>query len=212
MNKFCFIACFNNFILMQECIKYIERLYIPEGYEVETVLIDDAVSMAEGYNRAMVSSDAKYKIYLHQDLFIVNRYFLYNMLDVFESDDSISMIGMVGSPILPTDAIMWNGHRVGRLWNETTPKSFDEGVDKLSYTEVAAVDGAIIVTSKDVRWRDDIFDGFDFYDVSESLEHSRKGYKVVVPEQTSAWCIHDDGVIMNLIGYEPYRKKLLILI
>ena len=192
---------------MQECMKYIERLYIPEVHEIETILIDDAASMTEGYNRAMASSDAGYKIYLHQDLFIVNRYFLYNILDIFESDDSISMIGMVGSPILPDNAIMWNGHRVGKLWNETAPESYDESIDELSFTEVAAVDGAI--TSKDIRWRDDIFDGFDFYDVSQSLEHRRKGYKVVVPKQSSAWCIHDDGVIMNLMGYDPYRQKLL---
>ncbi len=209
MNKFCFIACFNNLILLQECIEYIERLYIPAGYEVETFLIGDAASMAEGYNRAIVSSDAKYKIYLHQDLFIVNRYFLYNILNIFEADDSISMIGMMGSPILPDNAIMWNGHRVGKLWNETAPESYDESIDELSFTEVAAVDGAIMVTSKDIRWRDDIFDGFDFYDVSQSLEHRRKGYKVVVPKQISAWCIHDDGVIMNLMGYEPNRQKLL---
>ena len=39
----------------------------------------------------------------------------------------------------------------------------------------------------------DLFDGWDFYDISQCQEFRRTGYKVVVPKQEEAWCIHDDG-------------------
>ncbi len=74
--KFCFIMCSNDTQYEQECIKYINNLLIPEGYELDIKVIRDAASMTEGYNRGMNSSDARYKIYLHHDTFIINKNFL----------------------------------------------------------------------------------------------------------------------------------------
>lgn len=54
----------------------------------------------------------------------------------------------------------------------------------------------------------DIFDGWDFYDVSESFEHRRKGFKIVVPYQITPWVIHDDG-ILNLYSYGKYRSRFI---
>ena len=46
-------------------------------------------------------SSAKYKIYMHQDVFIVNRYFIYDVISIFNADKAIGVIGLVGSPQLP---------------------------------------------------------------------------------------------------------------
>ena len=50
---FHFIACSNRPLLMDECLRYIRRLYVPEGWETEITVITDAKSMCEGYNRAI---------------------------------------------------------------------------------------------------------------------------------------------------------------
>ncbi len=60
--QFCFIICTNNDVLVQECINYINRLYVPEGYEYDIITIKEADSMTSGYNAAMKAIDAKYKI------------------------------------------------------------------------------------------------------------------------------------------------------
>ena len=73
--KICFIACVNNERLWKECLVYIDRLIIPEGYKVDVLAVWDAKSIAAGYNEGMQASDAKYKIYLHQDVFITDLYF-----------------------------------------------------------------------------------------------------------------------------------------
>ena len=94
--KFCFIICANKERFLEECLWYIDQLSVPEGYECERMVIRDAKSMASGYNMAMTKSDAKYKIYLHQDTFILNQNMLPDLLDLF-ADHEIGMVGVVGA-------------------------------------------------------------------------------------------------------------------
>lgn len=204
--KICFIACVNNSKYEQEMLKYLNNLIIPEGYELEYLSICDAQSMAAGYNEGMRASEAKYKVYLHQDVFIVNPYFIQDILGIFK-DDKIGMLGMVGSPELPENAIMWNAPRIGKLYFNAVYRSHKSEFGRIDgdYQEVEAVDGLLIATQYDLPWREDLFGHWDFYDVSQSQEFIRKGYKVVVPNQEHPWCIHDDG-FSNLKNYYEARK------
>lgn len=204
--KICFIACVNHDKYEQEMLKYINHLKVPEGYEQEYLSIRDAKSMASGYNEGMRNSDAKYKVYLHQDVFIINPHFVRDVLAVFE-DESIGMLGMVGSPAMPENAIMWNAPRVGRLYYNVVYSASEGDFQRVEgkYSEVQAVDGLLIATQYDLPWREDLFCNWDFYDVSQSREFIQRGYKVVVPRQDSPWCIHDDG-FYNLKNYYASRR------
>ena len=71
-NKICFIICVNNDFFYRECVKYIRWLELPEGMELEILEIRDAKSMASGYQRGMEQSNAKYKVYMHQDLSLIH--------------------------------------------------------------------------------------------------------------------------------------------
>lgn len=82
-HKFAIIICANDDLLLKECRHYIDHLVIPEGYNTELFTVREAASMTRGYNEAMLASDAKYKIYIHQDVFILNRYILEDLLSVF---------------------------------------------------------------------------------------------------------------------------------
>ena len=83
-NKICFIICVNDDLFFQECVNYIHWLEVPEGMEVEVLEIREAKSMTSGYNEGMSSSNAKYKVYMHQDVFLINRYFIYDILSLFQ--------------------------------------------------------------------------------------------------------------------------------
>ena len=65
-----------------------------------------------------------------------------------------------------------------------------------------------IATQYDIMWREDLFTGWDFYDVSQGEEFRRNGYKVVVPYMDKSWCIHDDG-FLNLSRYDEFRDIFL---
>lgn len=207
--KISFIMCVNNDDYENEQMRYINHLIVPEGYEIEVLMIRDAHSMTQGYNEGMHASDAKYKIYMHQDVFIINENFIADMLKVFE-DKQVGMFGMVGAPQLPENCIMWNGDRVGKLYFNMIYQSGESVIGEIegTYKEVEAIDGLLMATQYDALWREDLFTKWDFYDVSQSQEFLRAGYKVVVPNQMQPWCIHDDG-FFNLKNYYEARKVFL---
>lgn len=207
--KFCFILCTNDKMFEKEALKYVQSLEIPEGYEVEILSVIDACSMASGYNEAMQASDAKYKIYLHQDVFIVKKDFLNMLLEIFQNP-TIGMIGMVGVLKMPAHGIMWYTDRIGKLYANTILESIIWSGMEFENTiqEVEAIDGLLMATQYDLHWRDDLFTGWDFYDASQSMELRKRGYKIVVPRQQVPWCIHDQGM-NNLERYYQYRKVFI---
>ena len=79
--KFCFIVCVSDERAYEECAFYISHLRIPAGYTAEMVPVKFPASMAAGYNKAMRATNARYKIYLQQDCFILNRNLLNDILD-----------------------------------------------------------------------------------------------------------------------------------
>lgn len=211
-HKFAFIICTNDALLLEECVHYINHLIIPEGFTVDLLTIVDAVSMTRGYNEAMLGSDAKYKIYMHQDVFILNKYILYDLLSVFASDPQIGMIGMVGYKKVSDNGIMWCSGRLGNIYmhNPDTeyPPLFDYRYNIIhdSYYLVAEIDGFFMVTSRDLTWDIDKLDGWDFYDAFQSMRFLSAGYKIAVPHQRHPWCMHDDGLILNMFHYNHYRQ------
>lgn len=101
-----FIICSNNDMLLNGCLLFINNLAVPNDITVQTIVVKEAASMTSGYNEAMNSSDAKYKIYLHQDVLITNKNFIYDILSVFE-DNSVDMLGVVGNTSLPESGCPW---------------------------------------------------------------------------------------------------------
>lgn len=231
MNKiFSFIICTNSEMYYKECVHYIEKLQVPDGWQIEIIEVNDAKSMTAGYNEGMEAANGDIKIYMHQDVFILYPFFLYAIHHIFESDKKIGLIGMVGATELSKDGVMWHNPEIGNLYgieedglgeltnlevdgSEVSAKHAEE-VDVYTryqydisdgYTDVKTIDGLLMVSFKDLPWREDIFDGWDFYDVSQSLEMLKAGYRVVVPNQKYPWVLHDDG-ILNLKNYDKYRR------
>lgn len=208
-----FIICTNDMQYYGECERYIQDLEVPEGYSTDIITIQEADSMTQGYNAGMQASEAKYKVYLHHDTFILNTRFIYDILEVFETDETIGMIGVLGGSKLPTDAKCYKYWNVGSVLANNG--SFVDEVkasdaeSQAQYTPVMAVDGMLMVTQVDIPWREDFLDGWDFYDVSQALEMRRNGYQVVVPYQKTAWCYHDCGP-SKLGKYDYYRHKVIV--
>ena len=208
-NKIAFILSVNNMQEVQECLRYINRLIIPDGYETDIITIQEADSMAEAYNAAMKSSDAHYKIYLHQDVFLIYRHLIHDMVEIFKSDEKIGLIGCIGTTSMPNTALPGTNWNSGRLLQNQVPQREEhEWTSKKLYQEVDAVDGLFLATQYDVNWREDIFDGWDYYDISHCYEMKRCGKKVVVPYQKRIWCYHDN-LYSKMLHYDEYRIKFV---
>ena len=212
--KFCFITCVNDERWYSECKLYLENLIVPDGFSTEFIPIRNAKSMTSGYNSAMQKSNAKYKIYLHQDTLVVNKNLLIDLLDIF-SDESISLIGMIGCMSLPESGIWWDGLRqFGRVLHACEPESvvdtkMNQPDGKFQLVEV--VDGLFMATQIDLPWREDLFDDFHFYDVSQCLEMKRRGFKIAIPNQDKEfWCMHCPKEKPLSPSYKIYKRRFQI--
>ena len=204
-----FIICVNDEEEYAECQYYLNRLHIPEGYATDIISIREAPSMAAGYNAGMNSSAARYKVYLHQDVFIKDRDFITHILNVFERDERIGMLGVIGKRnrgMQADDLMKWDTGKALDIilgsWSFPCPSK------EALFAEVLTVDGLLMVTQYDLTWREDIFDGWDFYDVSQCMEFIKAGYKIVVPFQEETWCYHD-CLYSKLIKYFDYHRLFL---
>lgn len=202
-HSICFISNVNNEAEYEGAKKAILELEIPFGYKVEILGVRHAVSMAAGYQQAMEASNAKYKIYLHQDVFVINPRLISNLLNIFQSDIKVGMVGVAGAAKLRQDQPAWWISELSTLFGTCyTRLSENEMVRHYygevpggsgAYVHVAAIDGLFMATQYDLPWRADLFHGCHFYDISQSREFINAGYKVVIPHQQEPWVIHDCG-------------------
>lgn len=209
LHQIAFILSVNNIQEAQECLRYINRLRVPEGYEIDILTIQEAPSMAEAYDAAMKASKAKYKIYLHQDVFLIYQDLLWDMLELFKSNKEIGLMGCIGASRMPENAVAGMAWDTGKvLQNQIPQKAEYPWKSENGYQEVDAVDGLFIATQYDVDWRKDIFDGWDFYDISQCYEMKRNKKKVVVPYQKQFWCYHDN-LYSKMLDFDRYRIRFI---
>lgn len=209
--KISFIIPVNNENEYFQCITLINSLIVPNDFKIEIIPIRNAASMCEAYNQGLLLSNAKYKVYLHQDTYILNLEFIKNILDIFNKNKKIGLIGLCGAKNLPKNGIWWEDpNTIGKVFEKNGDffgvLEFNEV--KNDYEIVDCVDGLIIITQYDVKWREDIFDGWHFYDISQSFEFKKYGYLTAIPKQITPWCMHTRGITdMNV--YEEYRQKFI---
>lgn len=202
-----FIICVNNELYFEECKYYIEHLEVPAGYDIDVIGIWEADSMCAAYNLGMRSSDAKYKVYMHQDVFIRDSRFLEKTLRIFKEHPKTGMIGMAGGIGIPENGVVYSSWNVGKVDCREPDLSYVLlcGPNQTKDQTVDAVDGLLMMTQYDLPWREDLFSDFDFYDVSQAFEFRRAGYEIVVPYQEEPWVVHDCG-FAKLTNYDRNRK------
>ena len=208
--KICFISCVNNVEDYEECLLYLKQLDIPNGMEIEVLSIEQADSMTAGYSSAMHSSNAKYKIYLHQDVYIIKHDFLYDILRIFRKHRDVGLIGLAGSAHLPDSAIWWQDTssymHLAQIPCSELIEVQKKGCIESDFAYMEAVDGLLMATQYDVEWREDVFKGWHFYDISACMEFLKAGYRIAVPRQDKPWCIHECGSKWLDDGYLHWRQ------
>ena len=211
-NKVSFITCVNKEEWYSECLLYLQHLELPPGMEAEYIPIRGAASMAAGYNEGMRRSQAKYKVYLHQDTLVVNKHLVQDLLQLF-ADPAVGLVGVIGCRSLPKTGVWWDGMRpYGRVLHACEAESTVDTVCRQpegQYMEVEALDGLLLAAQQDIPWREDLFTGWHFYDISACKEFARRGYRVIVPQQEDFWCIHCPKEKPTAASYWEYRKIFL---
>lgn len=211
-HKICYITCVNNDEQYAEARLYLEHQQLPDGFMAEFRAVEGASSMAAGYNAAMKSSDAKYKLYLHQDLFVVKQNAIKRCIELFGNDEKLGLIGLAGCGHLPDNGMWWNSDSCYGLiaqsicTEELEIKNYGSIVTPVQ--KVQAVDGIFMMTQYDVPWREDLFQSWHFYDISQSLEFARTGYDAAIPHEAEPWCVHETAK-KEIGDYHRWREVFL---
>jgi len=178
-----FIICYDDERYLEECIYYINKLHIPTGYEISVMSIGDASCLAAGYNTAMHESDAKYKIYLDQHTFIINTFFLFELINIFQENPNVGMIGVCGSSDTTMELnagrmLIWDG------WDKIEEVNLQRTG---SMEQVSSLNGMLMATQYDMEWEENP-------EITQCQKMSEKGLQVILPYQKSSWCLYDCGV------------------
>nr|MCR4778024.1 glycosyltransferase family protein [Lachnospiraceae bacterium] len=176
-------------------------------FQVDLYDVRDAESIYAGYNEAMEASDAKYKLYIHQDVFILDPDTLIKSLNFFKEHPKCGLLGVVGGSQKPSDRFFYLSWDTGNVIF-TTGEEYKHSDHSRAAEEVYAIDGMFMMTQYDLPWRSDILDGWDMYDFSQSIEFHRAGYEVWVPDQEMPWTLHDCGRL-SIAGYDDRLVKFL---
>ena len=202
-SKIAVIYCTNDELYDKECILYLRRLRIPDGMKLEINPVINASGMAAGYNIAMACSDATYKIYIHHDTFITDTNLLSKLIDIFKNNSGIGLVGNFGTTkLLPSGRWYENksSNNRGNLYQDEmlNIKHAVSFVKEGSFEYADAIDGIFMASSKDVEWREDLFDGWHFYDISQTFEFRKAGYMTVF--------MNDYDNVVSLIHETTARK------
>jgi hypothetical protein len=192
-HSFTFIYCANHENECEESSKYLDLLNIPAGYTITKKILQGNFSIAQGYNFAMRNSSAKYKIYLHKKLNIVNRNFLIEILSLFNNHPELGMLGVLGAKKMPPNG-NWRDStvRCGKVIFLEKPLIFGEEITN-EFESVRSMDGMIMITQYDLPWREDLFENQYFYDSAQCMEFIKAGYTVGIPRQHEPWCSYNNS-------------------
>ena len=173
----------------------IDELEPVPGTDVGVFSARGHTSLGRAYNELLGQAVGwRYKVYVHQDVVLVNRGLLGDLLRLFRHR-TIGLVGVAGCRFLPPSYVWWNGSGLYGLVVQDRgdgPKLREFGDPAADYERVECVDGLFLATQHDLPW-DERIPGFHFYDVAQSTRFLLHGYDVVVPRQGAAWLRHDIG-------------------
>jgi len=223
-NAVAFLICVDDEEQYRVCLRYIDALQIPSGCTVEKIAVFGAPSMAEGYQRAMEASTARYKLYLHQDVYLVHQELLPELLDLFRTYPRLGLVGVLGATLLPTSGV-WNVknpfHAYGRIWEYWRQGGVYYLLGRANrrrlyltrfrsfvgdYLPAVVIDGPLMATQYDIPWVNSL-GGFQLYDQVQSAEFIKAGLEVGISRQETVWCIHW-GPLQERSGDQHRRRNI----
>lgn len=167
--------------------KRLQALSSPEGMEVQLYPVVPRGNLAMAFQRAMKHAQARYKVYISEDIAILRQDLLSDILAAFQSHPEIGLLGLSGTNRILTSGFTYlSPQRVGFVRTADGTLLPGESVSELC--PVQALDGYFLATQQNLDWRRDVVHGSLFLGVSASCEYRRAGCGVAVLAQEMPVC------------------------
>lgn len=175
-------------VLCERLLDNLSGINIPDGYQVDVIVMEGAANRASAYNEAMHSSDAKYKIYMDESTIIFNKNILNEIIFIFLCNPDVGIIGLYGSE-MPIDGDFFrseNHYGIYGYSQDGEHVNLVKGKNPLWWQKVHCLDGALLATSVDIDWDEEVDD--IFLPAAQCCRFRMKKYDIVVPMCNSIWC------------------------
>lgn len=164
------------------------------GFEYDLIVIDNSkndYSIFQAYNRGIEKSKADILCFVHEDVLFHTKNWGSILVDLFERDKNLGIIGIAGSQIkTKSPSGWWNCHQDFRSANliqhlgDGSKEHWNYGFENTNESEVAVIDGVFMALrrSNTLRFNESL-KGFHNYDLSICLDYTSAGYKIMVTNQ-----------------------------
>ena len=159
------------------------------GYPLEIVGIHDAVSLAEGYNRAAEKASGEILVFAHDDIELVTADFAPRLIAHLDRFDGVGVAGasrVTGAHVSQAGQRFIHGHVLHPVGaGERGVRLFVAGLQQPVSERMRMLDGAFIAVRRHVwetvRFDAGTYDGFHCYDADFTSRASAAGANLAVP-------------------------------
>lgn len=160
-------------------------------FKNEIIVIDNSknnYSIFEAYNLGLQKVSKPVICFLHEDVLIKTQNWDEILLQIFNKDSKIGLLGIAGSfskSVMPS--AWWDCPEKDRAtfilqhYNDGRIELINYGFNKGNIKEVTVIDGVFMVVRKNLNIQfDETIKGFHCYDLDLALKSIKKGYKNIV--------------------------------
>lgn len=206
--KICIVVNVSHIELSDITLQSLNKLKVPVGFTVEVCTIEAEQNFAKAYNQAIKDSDAQYKVYLREGVEILNENLLAELIELFEYDYKVGIVGVSGAEYIPVNCnINTTRKKYGMVYNKKERKLVNWRKMDTKAKCVAALDDWFLATQYDIVWREDLFLDEEYLNLSQCTEFKRKGYEALVVAQDKPWIGVDDFFRMVSLKNEVSKEK-----
>lgn len=189
-NSIFFIIIGDDEWTISENVKYLNQLILPNEMNAEYCIVE---KNEDAFRIGQSESDAKYKVYLDQNSYIIDKSFILRIVKTFEKDENVKLVGVKGyrSNAISNKIESIGNNLVMRYGEGGGIKEVNEG-SEYGVIEVQAIDGHMFVTSQDMEWGDTSLKN-QIIERSVLLRHL--GYKTIVIREDTPQILFDNNII-----------------
>ena len=224
MEKISIIICSRNKEIPEELYLNLKKT---TGCDFELINIDNSLNrytIFEAYNIGIRRATTPILVFLHDDVILITEDWGLKLIEIFESNPELGLVGVAGSKIkTKIPSAWWENNEEFLVMNiiqhnvQTSQKiTHIKGFSDSPLEEVAIIDGVFMALRKEEGlYFDESMSGFHNYDLNLSLEVIKRGRKIAVTNQIllehySAGKINGEWIKSNLKLTKIYKNLLPI--
>lgn len=193
----------------ETCLTSVKNLQCPEGYSIDIVTLSHQAAYAAQLNQHAAELPAKYRIYVNDDIYLLEPNLLSHLLQLFH-DETIGMIGAFGSQSLPgSGSLMDSPYKYGSLYIPVESK-FKKAVFRgtephAPIAEVRYLWPSLFATQYNLVWPENYT--YQYYTVLDQCnQFTQQQKRLIVPLLPEPWLAYQTQT-MNFAATPEDRRR-----